>query len=194
MKGSIGAIAAALCAAMGLALAAVTPARADTGETASATFYPLFVQGSLVGCQLAFSVRRRDEEFGQGRPTAFNGLLVFHGPRAERVGVLLRLGVADAPFQQFHPPERAFLLDGLQSNASEAGGSFLSDTAGFRVFTFEPGATTLSAITGLATDATLMLTYGMPGSIVDARVGVDLRDFPDVLQDWADCLVASLQA
>jgi hypothetical protein len=176
------------------ALCALTStASADTGQTAEATFYPLFMRGQLVGCQVAFSVIRQDDEFNSGNLTRANGLIVAYGPRADRMGAMLRLGVLSSSGRTFQPPERAFLLNGFRTNATETGDSFISDTPGFRVIPYALGETTVAAIFGLAENGLLELTYGMPGTSVDARVRVDLRDHPDVLQQWGECLLEALR-
>lgn len=166
---------------------------ADTGQTAEATFYPLFVQGRLVGCQVAFSVIRQDDEFSGGDLTRANGLLVVYGPRADRMGAMLRLGILNPSSQSFQPPERAFLVSGFRSNTAEAGAGFLSDTPGFRVFPYALGETTVNAVFSLASDGTLEFIYGMPRATVDARVRVDLGEHPQVLQQWSACLLEALR-
>ena len=177
-----------------VALCAIaSTAAADTGQTAEATFYPLFMRGQLVGCQVGFSVIRQDDEFGGGEPTLANGLIAAYGPRADRMGAMLRLGVLNSAGQAFQPPERAFLVNGFRTNAAETGESFLSDTPGFRVIPYALGETTVDAIFGMAEDGSLEFVYGMPRTSVDARVRVDLRDYPEVLQQWGACLLEALR-
>lgn len=182
-----------LLAAVLLSLCVIaTPANADTGRTVEATFYPLFMRGELVGCQVAFSVLRQDDEFGQGRLTTADGLLVAYGPRAEPMGSMLRLGVADAGTVNFRSPARAYLVSRFRTNAPETGDSFLSETPGFRVFPYGLGDITVEAIFGLAATGMLEFSYGMPGTRVDARVRVDLRHFPDVVRGWRECLLVAM--
>jgi hypothetical protein len=177
-----------------VALCAFTStAFADTGQTAQANFYPLFMRGQLVGCQVAFSVIRQDDEFGAGELTRANGLIVAYGPRADRMGAMLRLGILNSSGQTFQAPERAFLANGFRTNAAETGESFLSDTPGFRVIPYALGETTLNAIFGMAEDGSLEIVYGMPRTSVDARVRVDLRAYPEVLQQWGECLLEALR-
>lgn len=180
--------------AVATALCALAPtAIADTGQTAEATFYPLFMRGQLVGCQVAFSVIRQDDEFGGGELTRANGLIVAYGPRADRMGAMLRLGILSSSGSTFQPPERAFLISGFRTNAAETGDSFTSDTPGFRVIPYALGETTINAIFGLAENGLLEFIYGMPRTSVDARVRVDLRDHPEVLQQWGGCLLEALR-
>lgn len=157
--------------------------------TAEARFFPAFSQGQLIGCQVGFSVLRRDEEFNRGVPVLLNGLIVFYGANASQSGVALRLGTAlgSSP-AEFHPVERAFLLDGMRTNADDAGNSFPSEDPGFRMFAFGLGEATSSAIGRSLTEGRFRIAYGLPDTVVDAIFDVDLGDHQEVQRQWMDCI------
>lgn len=165
------------------------PAAADTGRTIRAEFFPLFQQGQLVGCQATFAVLRMDEEFSQGALTLASGLIVVYGDLAPHAGAMLRLGISSSE-SDFAPPERAFLIRGFRTNAADLGESFLSDSVGFRAFPYALGDVTSESVVMLATEGRLEIAYGMPGTIADARIGVDFSEWPDVTQAWSECMLA----
>lgn len=159
--------------------------------TRQVRFYPAFQQGTLVGCQLGFSVLRFDTEFSAGQPILLNGLLVFYGERAGNTGAMLRLGVAPGSSpNSFTPVGRAYLLDGLRTNVADSGASFLSDDPGFRVFPFGLGEVTANAIGRTFVERRLRISYGMPNTSVDAPFDVELSAHPDVAQQWQECVEA----
>lgn len=165
----------------------VTPADAQS-VTAQARFFPAFSEGALIGCQVGFSVIRVDSEFSQSAPVVLNGLLVVY-ISGERSGAMLRLGAAteSAP-NDFSPVARAFLVDGFRTNTADAGASFLSDEPGFRAFPFALGEVTVAVIGRALAEGRFAISYGMPGTTVDAPFEVDLSQHSDVYTQWLQCM------
>jgi hypothetical protein len=167
------------------------PAHAQSSTAAhKAEFYPFLVQGDLVGCQIAFTVIRSDNEYSAGKPVLVDGLLLFQGLKGNAPGAMIRLGVGTVVGGEirFAPPSRAFLMAGFNSNAQDAGGSFLSDSPGFRGFVFGLGERTAAAIGQFMGEGVLRFAYGLPNTSVDAPVAVDFSTQPSVFADWVSCM------
>jgi hypothetical protein len=180
-----------LAAGLAFAACAFPPSKAFAQTQTSALaaeFYPLLVRGRLVGCQIAFSTVRLDHEFNGGAPTVVRGLLLFQGLDGERPGAMLRLGVRAFDEPDFVPPDRAYLMTGMQTNVADAGDSFLSDSVGFRAFPFALGQSTAEAIGQFTVEGTLRFSYGLPNTSVDATAGVDFSEQPRAFADWATCV------
>lgn len=172
-----------------LLMAFAAPIASAQSVTRQIQFFPAFSEGSLVGCQIGFSVVRFDTEFSQGEPVLVNGLVVFYGEQSGHAGAMLRLGVApaDRP-NEFTPVARAYLLDGLRTNASETGTSFLSDDVGFRVFPFALGEVTANAIGRSFTERRFRVSYGLPNTRVDAPFEINLGEHPTEAAQWEQCM------
>lgn len=163
-------------------------ARAQETVSVNQEFYPLLQHGQLSGCQFAFAALRLDEEFSAGRPVYVAGLLLFYGWQDDRAGVMLRLGVGPPePSSPLSPPERAYLVSGWETNASELANTFLSDSPGTRAFAFGLGDKTSTAIVSALVHERLEIAYGMPRTTVDARFIVEGAGSP-AFSEWSACV------
>jgi hypothetical protein len=142
-------------------------------------------QGKLTGCQVAFSVARIDDEFGDGRTALANGLIMLDASR----GVMLRLGVAsDASHLRFEPPARAYLYGDFKSNVDDFVQRGESSDPGFALFIFSLGDLTADLLLKLMARGTIDVMYAPPGATVDARFSFDLGSQPKAYTEYMECV------
>lgn len=167
------------------------PAVAQDSLTVATKVYPLMQQGSLTGCQLAFSVVRVDREYSDGNPALANGLILFD----TKGRVSVRLGVAsDKEFEDFKPPARAYLYGQFKSNMIDFVSRADSSEKGFALFMFKLGDATTSLLLKLMDKGVIDVMYGPPNTTVDARFTIDLASQPEQYTEYMDCMTAAVEA
>lgn len=171
-----------------LTLLAVGAAGAQASVTTATKVYPLVQSGKLNGCQLGFSVVRRDAEFSDGALAQANGLIVFD---VDRGAIALRLGIAtDAEFQKFVAPDRAYFFANYKSNSSDFISAFESTDVGFRVFNYRFGPATEEVFRHFLSSGKVEILYAGKDAKVDAPFAVDLHDHPSSEKEWLECISA----
>lgn len=176
---------------LGLLVASSQEVFAQQPITNAAQVYPLSEQGRLIGCQVGFSVLRKDLEYSDGKPALANGLIMIN---AKNGTVGLRLGIAtDAELSEFKRPDRAYLFKNFKSNADDFVNKFESSDEGFEFFVFKLGDATGNVLIEFMDAGSIDILYAPPKGIVDARFTFDLGSQPKALSEFVECLSAVLE-
>ena len=163
-------VAVALCA-----IAVPAKAQQPVTLTLSSEAKPIFQSGDLQGCALNFEVGRQDAEFSRGEVVYISGSLTFYTFRDSAPLYVLKLGVKSAAGGDFVAPAEAYLLAGLETNASESRTAIDGEMPGFRLFPFESGENTVSAaMYSVAKTKTLRFAYATGEGGMAAIVPIDL--------------------
>lgn len=181
-----------------------SPASAAQAQTItiSSEFKPIFFDGKLQGCAINFEVARKDPEYSQGHIVYITGSLNFYAFKDKNLSFVLKLGVRGVNgATAFSAPSEAILVTGNGTNRADFLQAVPGEIAGFRMFMFRAGKSTLSAaLESLTEQQTLTFAYSMRPRGMNAIVPVNLRmrqlnfDHPEnsqiddsLIQGWLGC-------
>jgi hypothetical protein len=188
--------------------AAAVAAGEDIAVTISTEITPVFQNGELTGCALNFQAGKNDYTYFGGDLALINGSLNLYTVKGKVPFYALKLGVMRNGEKAYVAPSSAFILSDKKSNKVDFLTAVNGETAGFRLFTFSVGETSM-AIMGetILQDKTIRIGYTMDGGSMSSIIPISLSmknlnfENPsnsltdeDAPKKWWECNLNAIQA